>query len=171
MNISTSDTCLATAGPEETEEGEVTQWSTMFALRSRSHSLEEEWRGTQSKWEASTVSGDPVFIESRLSTAVRQDLREHFLLPSADKLDGEAGAVTPAHTVKSPNSWLDEGCITGLDGPAKSPGTLDPTGTLQGWEKAETHRRRKTSAVPEAGGHHARRIDANIHAEEAATKC
>ncbi len=71
-----------------------------------SQSLEEEWRGTESmllevQCEVSTVSDDlgchvicwcwsTVFSESTVNAAIYQEILEHFMLPSADKLYGDA---------------------------------------------------------------------------------
>ncbi len=73
-----------------------------FHLETRSQSLEEESRGTDSmllevQCEVSTVSDDlgchvicwcwsTVFLKSTVNAAIYQDILEHFMLPSADKL-------------------------------------------------------------------------------------
>ncbi len=90
-----------------------------------SQSLEEEWRGTESmllevQCEVSTVSDDlgchvicwcwsTVFSESTVNAAIYQEILEHFMLPSADKLYGDADFIfqqdlAPAHTAKVPKA-------------------------------------------------------------------
>ncbi len=80
-----------------------------FHLETRSQSLEEEWRGTESmllkvQREVSTVSDDlgchvicwcwsTVFSESTVNAAIYQEILEHFMLPSADKLYGDANFI------------------------------------------------------------------------------
>ncbi len=90
----------------------VAQWSKVlfsdklilhFIWKSRSQSLEEEWRGTESmllevQCEVSTVSDDlcchvigwcwsTVFseVQSKVQFVIYQEILEHFLFPSADK--------------------------------------------------------------------------------------
>ena len=98
--------------------------------------MEEEWRGTESKWlevqfEASAVCGDLgsnvifwcwstviyLFIKSKVNAAVYQDVLEHFMLPSADKLYEDADFLyqqdsASAHTAKSNNTWFNDYRIT-----------------------------------------------------------
>ncbi len=79
-----------------------------FHLETRSKSLEEELRGTDSmlevQCEVSTVSDDlgcnasagdgPLcFLKSTVNTAIYQEILEHFMLPSADKLYGDADFI------------------------------------------------------------------------------
>ncbi len=76
-----------------------------FHLEIKVWSLEEEWRGTESmllevQCEVSTVSDDlgpwsagvgPLcFLKSTVNAAIYQEILEHFMLPSADKLYGDA---------------------------------------------------------------------------------
>ncbi len=77
-----------------------------FHLEIKVWSLEEDWRGTESKLlevqcEVSEVSDDLgcrdvcwcwsiCFIKSKVNAAVYQEILEHFMLPSADKLYGDA---------------------------------------------------------------------------------
>ncbi len=51
---------------------------------------------------------------------------EHFMLPSADKLYGDADFIfqqdlAPAHTAKGSKSWFNDHGVTVLDWPANSP--------------------------------------------------
>ncbi len=92
--------------------------------KSRSQSLEEERRDTESmllevQCEVSTVSdglgchvicwcGPLCFLKS----TVNADIYQHFMLPSADKLYGDADYIfqqdlAPAHTAKGTKSWLN----------------------------------------------------------------
>ncbi len=57
------------------------------------------------------------------STVNYQDISEHFMLPSADKLYGDADFLfqqdlTPAHTAKGAKSWFNDHGVTVLDWPA-----------------------------------------------------
>ncbi len=49
------------------------------------------------------------FLKSSVNTNIYQEILEHFMLPSADKLYGDADFIfqqdlTPAHTVKVPKA-------------------------------------------------------------------
>ncbi len=87
--------------------------------------------------EVSTVSDDlgcmssadvgPLcFLKSTVNAAIYQEILEHFLLPSADKLHGDAGFIfqqdlTAAHTAKGTKSWFNDHAVTVLDWSANSP--------------------------------------------------
>ncbi len=88
--------------------------------------------------EVSTVSDDlgccvicwcwsSVFSEVHtVNTDIYQDILEHFMLPSADKLYGDADFIfqqdlAPAHTAKGTKSWFNGHGVTVLDWPANSP--------------------------------------------------
>ena len=71
----------------------------------------------------STGVGPLCFIKSRVNTAVYQDILEHFMLPSANKLYGEANFIfqqelEPARTAKSTKTWFNDHEVTALDWPA-----------------------------------------------------
>ncbi len=129
-----------------------------FNLETRSQSLEEEWRGTESmllevQCEVSTVSDDlgchvicwcwsTVFSESTVNAAIYQEILEHFMLPSADKLYGDADFIfqqdlAPAHTAKGTKSWFNDHGVTVLDWPANSPEPRESMGYCQ--EDDERH--------------------------------
>ncbi len=62
-------------------------------------------------WAAMSSAGvGPLcFLKSKVNAAIYQDILEHFMLPSADKLYGEANFLFPGHD------------ITVLDWPADMP--------------------------------------------------
>ena len=85
-----------------------------------------------------------------VNAAVYQDVLEHFMLPSDDKLYGDADFVfqqdlAPAHTAKSTNTWFNDHGITVLDCPANSP-DLNPTENVWGIEQRQMRDRRPTNA-------------------------
>ncbi len=120
----------------------VTQWSKVLFSdectfwKSRSQSLEKEWRGTESmllkvQCEVSTVSDDLgchvicwcwSTMFSEVNTAIYQEILVHVMLPSASDL-------APAHTAKGTKSWFNEHGVTVLDWPANSP-DLNPIENL-----------------------------------------
>ncbi len=70
--------------------------------------------------------GPLCFLKSRVNTAIYQEIFEHFMLPSADKLNGDADFIfqqdlAPAHTAKGTKSWFNDHGVTVLDWPANSP--------------------------------------------------
>ncbi len=70
--------------------------------------------------------GPLCFLKSTVNAAIYQDILEHFMLPSADKLYGDADFIfqqdlTPAHTAKGTKSWFNDLIVTVLDWPANSP--------------------------------------------------
>ncbi len=113
-----------------------------YICKSRSQSLEEERRGTESmlfevQCEVSTVSDDlgcmssagvgPLcFLKSTVNAAIYQEMLGPFMLPSADKLHGDADFIfqqdlTPAHTAKDTKSCFNDHGVTVLDWSANSP--------------------------------------------------
>ncbi len=79
-------------------------------------------------WAAMSSAGvGPLcFLKSTVNTAVYQDILEHFMLPSADELYGDADFIflqdlAPAHTAKGTKSWFNDHGVTVLDWPANSP--------------------------------------------------
>ncbi len=87
-------------------------------------------------WAAMSSAGvGPLcFLKSTVNAAIYQDILEHFMLPSADKLYGDADFIfqqdlAPAHTAKGTKSWFNDHGVTALDWPANSP-DLNPTDNL-----------------------------------------
>ncbi len=79
-------------------------------------------------WAAMSSAGvDPLcFLKSTVNTAIYQEILEHFMIPSADKLYGDADFIlqqdlAPAHTAKDTKSWFNDHAVTVLDCQANSP--------------------------------------------------
>ncbi len=79
-------------------------------------------------WAAMSSAGvGPLcFLKSTVKAVIYQDILEHFMLPSADKIYGDADFVfqqdlAPAHTAKGTKNWLNDHGVTVLDWPANSP--------------------------------------------------
>ncbi len=78
--------------------------------------------------------GPLCFLKSRVNAAIYQEMLDHFMLPSADKLYGDADFIfqqdlAPAHTAKGTKSWFNDHGVTVLDWPANSP-ELNPVENL-----------------------------------------
>ncbi len=70
--------------------------------------------------------GPLCFLKSTVNAAIYQERLEHFMLPSADKLYGDADFIfqqdlAPAHTAKGTKSWFNDRGVTVLDWPANTP--------------------------------------------------
>ncbi len=79
-------------------------------------------------WAAMSSAGvGPLgFLKSIVNAAIYQEILEHFMLPSADKLYGDADFIFQqdlalAHTAKGTKSWFNDHDVTVLDWPANSP--------------------------------------------------
>ncbi len=53
------------------------------------------------------------FLKSTVNADIYQDILEHFMFPSADKLYGDADLIfqqdlAPAHTAKGTKSWFND---------------------------------------------------------------
>ncbi|KAL0150793.1 hypothetical protein M9458_053911, partial [Cirrhinus mrigala] len=124
------------------------EWSKVMFSDERSQSLEEEGRGTEStllevQCKVSTVSdglGCHVIcwcwstVFSEVNAAVYQDVLEHFMLPAADQLYGDADFIfqqdlAPAHSAKATSTWFKDHGIPVLNWPANSP-DLNPIENL-----------------------------------------
>ncbi len=75
-------------------------------------------------WAVTSAGVGPLcFIKSKVNAAVYQEILEHFMLPSADKLYGDADFIlqqdlAPTHTDKTTSNWFSDHDITVLDWPA-----------------------------------------------------
>ncbi len=65
------------------------------------------------------------FLKSTVNAAIYQDILEHYMFPSADKLYGDADFffqqdLAPAHTAKGTKSWFNDHGVTVIDWSANS---------------------------------------------------
>ncbi len=103
-------------------------------------------------WAAMSSAGvGPLcFLKSTVNAAIYQEILEHFMLPSADKLYGDANFIfqqdlAPAHTAKGTKSWFNDHGVTVLDWPANSP-DLNPIENLWGIVKRKMRDTRPNDA-------------------------
>ncbi len=103
-------------------------------------------------WAAMSSAGvGPLcFLKSTVNAAIYQEILEHFKLPSADKLYGDADFIfqqdlAPAHTAKGTKSWFNDHGVTVLDWPANSP-DLNPIENLWGIVKRKMRDTRPNNA-------------------------
>ncbi len=103
-------------------------------------------------WAAMSSAGvGPLcFLKSTVNAAIYQEILEHFMLPSADKLYGDADFIfqqdlAPAHTAKGTKSWFNDHGVTVLDWPANSP-DLNPIENLWGIVKRKMRDTRPNNA-------------------------
>ncbi len=67
--------------------------------------------------------GPLCFLRSKVNTAIYQEVLEHFMLPAADQLYGDADFIfqqdlTPAHSAKATSTWFKDHSIPVLNWPA-----------------------------------------------------
>ncbi len=65
--------------------------------------------------------GPLCFLRSKVNTAVYQEVLEHFMLPAADQLYGDADFIfqqdlAPAHSAKATSTWFKDHGIPVLNG-------------------------------------------------------
>ncbi len=103
-------------------------------------------------WAAMSSAGiGPLcFPKSTVNAAIYQEILEHFMLPSADKLYGDADFIfqqdlAPAHTAKGTKSWFNDHGVTVLDWPTNSP-DLNPIENLWGIVKRKMRDTRPNNA-------------------------
>ncbi len=103
-------------------------------------------------WAAMSSAGvGPLcFLKSKVNAAIYKEILEHFMLPSADKLYGDADFIfqqdlAPAHTAKGTKSWFNDHGVTVLDWPANSP-DLNPIEYLWGIVKRKMRDTRPNNA-------------------------
>ncbi len=94
--------------------------------------------------------GPLCFLKSTVNAAIYQEMLKHFMLPSADKLYGDADFIfqqdlAPAHTAKGTKSWFNDHGVTVLDWPANSP-DLNPIENLWGIVKRKMRDTRPNNA-------------------------
>ncbi len=93
----------------------------------------------------SSAGVDPMCF---LKSTVYQDILEHFMLPSADKLYRDADFIFQqdlAHTAKGTKSWFNDPDVTVLDWPANSP-DLNPIQNIWGIVKRKMRDTRPNNA-------------------------
>ncbi len=144
-------------------------------------------------WAAMSSAGvGPLcFLKYTANAAICQDILEHFMLPSADKLYGDADFISQqdmasAHTAKGTKSWFKDHGVTVLDWPAISP-DLNPRESIMYCQEENERHQTQQGRWPE-GRYQSnlgfitpeqchrlitfmpRRIDAVIHAKRGPTK-
>ncbi len=99
---------------------------------------------------SSAVVGPLCFLKFKVNAAIYQEILEHFMLPSADKLYGDADFIfkqdlAPVHTAKGTKSWFNDHAVTVLDWPANS-ADLNPIENLWGIVKRKIRDTRPNNA-------------------------
>ncbi len=94
--------------------------------------------------------GPLCFLRSKVNTAVYQEVLEHFMLPAADQLYGDADFIfqqdlVPAHSAKATSTWFKDHGIPVLNWPANSP-DLNPIENLWGIVKRKMRYARPNNA-------------------------
>ncbi len=123
--------------------------------RHRFHVLEVAvWVSTVSDdWAAMSSAGvGPLcFLKSTVNAAIYQEILEYFMLPSADKLYGDADFIfqqdlAPAHTAKGTKSWFNDHGVTVLDWARQTRLTWTPLKNLWGIVKRKMRDTRPNNA-------------------------
>lgn len=94
--------------------------------------------------------GPLCFLRSKVNAAVYQEVLEHFMLPAADQLYGDADFIfqqdlAPAHSAKATSTWFKDHGIPVLNWPANSP-DLNPIENLWGIVKRKMRYARPNNA-------------------------
>ncbi len=94
--------------------------------------------------------GPLCFLRSKVNTAIYQEVLEHFMLPAADQLYGDADFIfqqdlAPAHSAKATSTWFKDHGIPVLNWPANSP-DLNPIEYLWGIVKRKMRYARPNNA-------------------------
>ncbi len=94
--------------------------------------------------------GPLCFLRSKVNTAVYKEVLEHFMLPAADQLYGDADFIfqqdlAPAHSAKATSTWFKDHGIPVLNWPANSP-DLNPIESLWGIVKRKMRYARPNNA-------------------------
>ncbi len=94
--------------------------------------------------------GPLCFLRSKVNTAVYQAVLEHFMLPAADQLYGDADFIfqqdlAPAHSAKATSTWFKDQGIPVLNWPANSL-DLNPIENLWGIVKKKMRYARPNNA-------------------------
>ncbi len=94
--------------------------------------------------------GPLCFLRSKVNTTVYQEVLEHFMLPAADQLYGDADFIfqqdlAPAHSAKATSTWFKDHGIPVLNWPANSP-DLNPIENLWGIVKRKMRYARPNNA-------------------------
>ncbi len=98
-------------------------------------------------WAAMSSAGvGPLcFLKSTVNAAIYQEILEHFMLPSADKLYGDADFIFQQDTTKGTKSWFNDHGVTVLNWPANSP-DLNPIENIWGIVKRKMRDTRPNNA-------------------------
>ncbi|KAG1924783.1 hypothetical protein F2P79_025933 [Pimephales promelas] len=99
----------------------VAQWLHVIR-KSRCQGLEEDWGEGNAKMPEVKY---PESVMGRVNAASYQEIFEHFMLPSAEKLYGDEDFIfqhdlAPAHSAKTIGKWFTDHGITVLNWPANS---------------------------------------------------
>ncbi len=106
-------------------------------------------------WAAMSSAGvGPLcFLKSTVNSAIYQEMLEHFMFPSADKLYEDADFIfqqdlAPAHTAKGTKSWFSDHGVTMLDWLGNSP-DLNPVENVWGIVKRKMRHQTQQWRWPE----------------------